>query len=84
MGLAEDIFKALGVLPSKKSRGGSPFPTPPDPSEVKKSVEKIVEGLSELKDVPQAVISRVVEADKDFREADRALRGARFRGKKKL
>ncbi|GAJ16493.1 unnamed protein product [marine sediment metagenome] len=43
-----------------------------------------MEGLSELKDVPQAVISRVVEADKDFREADRALRGTRLRGKKKL
>jgi len=83
MGLAEDILKALGVLPSGKSKGGPPFPTPPDPSEVKKSVEKIVEGLSELKDVPQAVISKVVEADKDFREADRALRGTRLRKGKK-
>jgi len=83
MGLIDDILKALGILPSKRSRGRSTLPTPPDFSEVKESVEKVIEGLSELKEVPKSVIDRVVEADEDFREADRALRGTRLRKGKK-
>ena len=82
MSLLEDVLKILGVLPTGKSRGGSIFPTPPDPGKIRENVEKIVEGLSELKEVPKTVIDKIVEADEDFRGADKSFRGTRLKGKK--
>lgn len=83
MGLVDDILKALGILPSKKSRRGSAFPSPPDPSEIKEGLDKIVEGITELKEIPKSLMDRAVDAEEDFREADRTFRGTRFKTGKK-
>ena len=82
MGILGDILKTLGVSSSKKSRSGLPFPEPPDPGEIKEIVGKVVEGIGEIKTLPKELVDRATEAEGDFREADKAFRGARF-GKKK-
>ncbi len=58
------------------------LPMLPDPNEIKEAAEALVQGVTGLKDVPKTLIDGVVEADQDFRSADRALRSARFGGKK--
>ena len=83
MGILRDILKTLGVSSSKRSRSGLPFPEPPDPGEIKEIVEKVVEGISEIKTLPKALVNRATEAEEDFREADKSFRGARFGKKKK-
>ena len=83
MGLLNNILRELGLTKSRGTRRGTSGLTLPDPSEVKEKLEEAVEGLSGLKDVPKTLIDKLVEADEDFRGADRALRGARFRGKRK-
>ena len=55
----------------------------PDPREIFGGIHGLVDKLSELKDVPKVLIDHVVEADKDFKEADKSLKGARIRGKKR-
>ena len=85
MGILNDVLRTLGIAGSKKSKrsyGAGP-PTLPDPNEVKEGVEKVVESITNLKDLPKTLIDRVVEADEDFKEADKALRSTRVRGKKK-
>ena len=82
MGILSDIFKTLGISSSKRSKSGLPFPEPPDPGEVREIVEKVIEGIGEIKALPKTLINRATEAEKDFREADKSFRGARFRKKK--
>jgi len=85
MGFLNDVLRTLGVAGSRRSKRGSTasLPTLPDPNEVKETVEAIVESITNLKDLPKALISKITEADQDFREADKALRSTRIRGKKK-
>ena len=83
MGILSDILKTLGVSSSKKSRSGLPFPEPPDPEEIKEIIGKVVEGLSEIKTLPKELVDRATEAEGDFREANRAFRGARPGKRKK-
>ena len=58
------------------------LPLPPEPSEIRELAEKAIEGLSEIKTIPQEIVSILTEADRDFREADRSLRGVRLRKRK--
>ena len=85
MGILNDILRGLGVAGSKKSRrsSGAGLPTLPDPSEIKESVETIVESITNLKDLPKSLISKISEADSDFREADKTFRSTRVKGKKR-
>jgi len=82
VGILSDVLKALGVSSSKRSKSGLPFPEPPDPGEIKEIIEKAVEGISEIKTLPKALVDRATEAEGDFREADRAFRGVRSKKKK--
>ena len=74
------FLRSLGLTGRHKKIGGD-LPLP-DLGEVKDTVEKAVEGLSGLKDVPKTIMDRVVEADQDFRGADKALRSTRLRKKR--
>ena len=69
----------------KRKGGGNIFglPLPPSPREVKEALDEVVEGVTGLKEIPKALLELIPEAEKDFKEADRALKGARFRGKRK-
>ena len=85
MGFLNDILRTLGAAGSKKS-GVSPgigLPTLPNPDKVKEGVEGVIESITNLKDLPKTLIDRVVEADRDFKEADKALKSTRVRGKGK-
>jgi len=85
VGILNDILRGLGVArPGRSKRGsGAGLPTLPDPSEIKESVETIVESITNLKDLPKSLIGKITEADRDFKEADQALRSTRVRGKRK-
>ena len=84
MSLLEDFLRGLGLLGSMKTKSKTGIPALPNPSEIKEKLEEAVEGLSGLKDVPKTLMDRLVEADGDFKEADKALRGTRIRsGRKK-
>jgi len=85
MGFLNDVLIALGVSGSRRSkrRSTASLPTLPDPNEVKEAIETVVESITNLKDLPKALIGEITEADRDFREADKSLRSTRIRGKKK-
>lgn len=83
MGLLEDVLIGLGIIRLSKTRKRTGNINLPPPDEIKKKLEEVVEGLSGLKEAPKTIIDRLVEADSDFREADRALRGARFKGRRR-
>ena len=85
MGILNDILKTLGVGGTRKSgvSPGAGLPTLPNPNEVKEGVETIVEAITNLKSLPKTLIDRITEVDQDFKEADKALRSTRIRGKKK-
>lgn len=84
MGIINDLLRTLGVVGSKKSRNiGVGLPALPNPGEIKEAAEAIAESLSNLKELPKTLIDRVVEADQDFRGADKALRSTRVHGKRK-
>ena len=82
MGILDGFLRDLGLPGMGKKRGKSRSTFPPDPSEIKESVEKVVDSLSQIKDLPKTVMDRAVEAESDFREADRAFRGVKPRGGK--
>ena len=65
----------------KRIRGPFGLSPPPSPGQIREIVEEVIEGISEIKEIPKALVDRVTEADADFRDADRALRGTRVRGK---
>ena len=79
----EDVIAE--IKPRRKGRSQLPgdLPLPPDLGEVKGIFEKILGGVADLKDLPKTFLRGVTEADGDFREADRALRGTRVRGKRR-
>ena len=54
----------------------------PDLSEVKEKMEGLVEGVTNLKDLPKSLIERLTEADQDFKEADKIFRRSRISGKR--
>jgi len=55
------------------------IPAPPDPEEAIEILQEVVNGVTDLKDVPKTILEKVVEADEDFRGADKAFRGTRIR-----
>jgi len=85
MGIIDSFLRGMGFPGSKKARKGSSIPSLPDLGEIKEQAEKIIDNLSEIKDLPKTLMDRAVEAEEDFREADRAFRGTRLRkgGRKK-
>lgn len=89
MGILDSILGQLGIKgpggAKKKSTPQGPLGLPglPDPREVKDTVEKVMEGLSELKDLPQSLVKKAMEAEEDYRDADKAFRGSKFKAKKK-
>jgi len=83
MSILESFLKDLGLQGFGKARRKSQAPLLPDLDEIKSKVEGVVDSLSQLKDVPKSVMDRAVEAEEDFREADKAFRGGRTQGKKR-
>jgi len=77
MGILDNILRELGLPGMGRSKKKSKSLTLPDPEEVKEGVEKVVDSLSKIKDIPKAIMDRAVEAEEDFREADRAFRGVK-------
>ena len=78
MSILDNILREMG-LEVKGSRRKSKSSLLPSPGEIREHVEEIVSGLSELKDVPKAIMDRAVEAESDFRKADRTFRGTRLK-----
>ena len=83
MGILDNILREVGLGGTRRTRRKSGFLSLPSPQELKEKAERIVGDLSELKDIPKALMDRLTEADEDFRDADRSLRGTRLRGKRK-
>jgi len=81
MSIIDDILKTIGLTGSKKGR--TILPSLPNPSEIKEGLEKVVEGITEAKGIPKELMKRVKEADEDFRDIDKSLRGTKVRGKKR-
>ena len=75
MGIFDEITRSLGLPRAGRLKKKSKSAFPPDLGEVKEIVEKAMDSLSQIKDIPKTVIDRVVEAESDFREADRGFRG---------
>ena len=55
------------------------FPEPPDFGTIKEVVDTAVEGLQEMRTAPKTILETLKDADGDFREANKALKGVRFR-----
>ena len=83
MGVLGDILGELVLGGRKKAKRKSGLHFPPSPGEIKEQAEKIMEGLGELKEVPKTLMDKAVEAEEEFRGADKAFRGTRFKGKGK-
>lgn len=81
MSVIDDILRVIGLTGSKG--GKTILPPLPDPSEIKEGLERVVESLSEAKGIPKELMKRVKEADEDFRDVDKSLRGTKVRGKRK-
>ena len=81
MSVLDDILRSIGLTGPKKGR--TILPPLPDPGEIREGLEKVVEGISEAKGIPKGLMKRVKEADEDFRDIDKSLRGTKVRGKKK-
>ena len=81
MSILNNILREIGLPGFGRTRKKSKSVFPPDVNEIKEQAEKVVEGLRELKEIPKSVMERAVEAEQDFREADKTFRGTRF-GKK--
>jgi len=57
------------------------LPELPDPESIKEAAGKITEIISEVKNVPKALVEHFTDADTDFRGAQKAFRGVRVRKK---
>ena len=82
MSILNDILGELGLTGTRRTkRSKSPLP---DFREIKDQAEKVINNLNELKNLPKTLMDRTIEAEEDFREADKAFRGTRLRksGKK--
>ena len=64
-------------------RGPFGLPLPPDPGEIREVVEEVVGGIREAKEIPKNLMDHLVEAETDFKETDKALRGTRVKGRKR-
>lgn len=83
MGIINDLLRELGLPRLGGSKRGTKSSILPEPKEIKEQVEKVVGDLNELKDLPKAIMDGAMEAEEDFREADKVFRGTRFKGKRK-
>lgn len=81
MGIMDNILREVGLSRTRRTKRRSGLHFPPSPGEIKEQAEKIMSGLSELKEVPKALMDKAVEAEEEFRSADKAFRGTRFKGK---
>ena len=82
MGLLDGLLQDLGITSSRKKKAANNPPLP-NLGEIKEKLEEVVGGISDLKNVPKDLIGKLVEADEDFRGADKALRSTRLQGKKR-
>ena len=74
------------MTPTGKKKGllsSLELPDLPSPNDLREIAEGIVEGLSEIKEIPKTLVHHLTEADQDFREADKTLRSTRLGGKKR-
>jgi len=74
-----EVIDGLTKGASKRRRRKSLLPNLPDPGQIREVVEEIVDGVAQIKTLPQELIGRLSEADGDFKEADKVLRSARMR-----
>jgi len=84
-GTEEEVIKSRPKTRKVLRVGGGPFKLPqlPSPGEIKDTVEQIIEGVSQIKEIPKSLVDHLADADEDFRGADRLFRGTRLRGGRK-